>query len=67
MLLVDDAGTAFEEIDAALDEAIDDIGLGSTVYGKRLKQLFLNRLKDQYREEDLVDLLAEMPITEEDV
>ena len=64
--MTDDWKAAVDEIEIALDDAICEVGLGETPYGRRLKQMLRNRLKEQYREEDLVDLLADMPIKEED-
>ena len=53
----------WDEIDAALDQAIQEAGLSNSQYGRRIKQLLENRLNSQYREEDLVDLLEDMPIS----
>ena len=57
------SGTMWDEIDAALDQAIQEAGLSNSQYGQRIKQLLDNRLNSQYREEDLVDLLEDMPIS----
>ena len=50
-----------EELKAAIDDAINDAGLGDTLYGRRVKQLLLNVHTGQYREDDLADILELMP------
>lgn len=49
------------EVEAAIDEAIAEAGLDGTSYGRRVKQLLSNKLIGQFHEDDLMEVLEDMP------
>ena len=53
------------EVDEAINEAITSAKLPLGTPAQRIKQLLLNKLTDQYRQDDLVSLLNEMPVPNE--
>lgn len=64
--MTDRSEQAAGEVEAAINDAIAEAGLAGTDYGQRVKQLLWNKLTGQFHEDDLMDVLKDMPLPYEE-